>query len=178
MTKICLDKNTGVIEVDETQVQNFVTGTTYEDYLKGALIVLNQAQNQFRLNNPGATAKEIIEMKLTPPPPPYEPTLEEARYIAISQIDQEVENRLNELFPVRDLLDNVVRVLANAGDQYISDYIETRDNISMSATMAKDAVRESNCVSEINTVVDSINELSIEIVTRPPEIGIGGKIRG
>jgi len=152
------------------------TGLTWQDYLDGKWILLSGAQLSFYQANPTASAKEIIEMQLTPPPP--EPTLEEARDIAISQIDQEVENRLNDLFPVRELLDNVVRVLANAGDQYISDYIETRDNISMSATMAKDAVRESNCVSEINTVVDSINELSIEIVTRPPEIGIGGKIRG
>jgi len=176
MTKICLDKNTGVIEVDETQVQNFVTGTTYEDYLKGALIVLSSAQNQFRLNNPTAIAKEIIEKQLTPPLP--ELTLEEQRNMAISRIDQGVENRLNELFPVREIVDNLVRILEDAGDRYISDYIEKRDEIMIASSTAKDAVREANCVSEINTVVDSINELAIEIVARPPETGIGGKIRG
>ena len=150
-------------------------GTDYLDYLDDKFILLSSAQIAFMNENQNATAKEIIEMRITPPP---EPTLEEHQDMAISRIDQEVENRLNELFPIREIVDNLVRVLADTGDQYISDYIEMRDDISMSAAIAKEAVREANCVSEINLAVDSINELSIEIVTRPPEIVIGGKLKG
>ena len=151
-------------------------GTDYLDYMGDKFILLTSAQLAFMAANPTATAKEIIEKQLTPPPP--ELTLEEQRDMAISRIDQEVENRLNELFPVREIVDNLVRILEDAGDRYISDYIEKRDEIMIASSTAKDAVREANCVSEINTVVDSINELTVEIVARPPEIVIVGKLKG
>ena len=177
MNHICLNRNTTPFEVDETVFKNFKTGKTYDDWLNGLTIVLSAEQNAFRLENINASVKEIIEMQLEPPPPDQETTLEEHKDSAISQIEIESENKLNEILPVREAIDNIMRILSNLEDAYIAEYVEKRDEITLSATMAKEAVREAGNVSEIRTAIDSMNELSAEIVTRPPEIGIGGKIR-
>jgi len=72
---IYLSKNiTGVHEL-EYELVYFEFGDTYEDYLDGKFILLSEEQNDFRLSNPDASAKEIIAMELDPiilPPEPPE----------------------------------------------------------------------------------------------------------
>lgn len=58
-------------------------GTTYDDYLAGAWVPLNEAQEAFYNINPSASIKEVFDCELRPP---YEPTIEEVKNLKISQI--------------------------------------------------------------------------------------------
>lgn len=65
----------------------FKIGSTYEDFLFQKWIPLSEEQVQFHLDNPRASVKEVIDMKLTPI---SEPTIEEL-------IQTARQNKLQEL---------------------------------------------------------------------------------
>ena len=50
----------GYIEYDFELDENYLIGSTYEDYLQGKWIPLNESQIEFRNKNEDASAKEII----------------------------------------------------------------------------------------------------------------------
>lgn len=58
-------------------------GTTYDDFLAGAWVPLNEEQEAFYNANPSASIKEIFDCELKPP---YVPTIEEVKSLKISQI--------------------------------------------------------------------------------------------
>jgi len=115
----------------------FTSGKTYEDYLNGERILLTKKQNAFRLANPGVSVKEIIEMKLIPPyeppPPPTEPSLEEVKNAAIQRVEFEAEMKLNELYPVREVLEDLIALVIDSSDTEVlarvQAYISVRDDI-------------------------------------------------
>lgn len=53
------------IKIDEDLSENFIVGTTWEDYLKGEYILLNEQQVAFVEANPQANHNEIFHLKLT-----------------------------------------------------------------------------------------------------------------
>lgn len=59
-------------------------GTTYEDFLKGDWVELSEEQVKFHVENPDATIRQVMEMKL--PEPPVR-TLADAVGEALSRID-------------------------------------------------------------------------------------------
>jgi len=68
-----------LLEIEDAIDENDV-GTTVADYYAGKWIELSDEQNDFRLANPDASMKEVIEMQLAPlPPEPPEPP-EQGRY--------------------------------------------------------------------------------------------------
>ena len=79
---------------------NFI-GATYDDYMAGAWIPLDEKQMAFYGANPQASWKEVIEMQLTPPPP--EPPLSELKKQAVEQVKQASVGKLNEMFPQLDI---------------------------------------------------------------------------
>lgn len=66
--------------------ENYNTGSTYDDYINGKWVLLNDEQLAFKEENPGASIKEVINMELNPVIPPYEPTLEDVKRSKINEI--------------------------------------------------------------------------------------------
>lgn len=66
--------------------ESYNVGSTYNDYLNGFWVLLSEDQLTFKSENPKASIKEVIEMKLNPPTPPYEPTLDELKQSKINEI--------------------------------------------------------------------------------------------
>jgi len=86
---VYINKNLNGVHELETQLVFFETGETCEDYLAGKWILLSEQQNDFRLANPAASAKEIIAVELDPaveppePPEPIEPVTPQEIYDGI-----------------------------------------------------------------------------------------------
>ena len=85
----------GIVEQTSALGEDYATGHTYEDYMNGAWVELSQAQIAFRNAHPGATPKEIIEMRLTPPP---ERTLAQAQAEKLSEIDAYDSGEVNRFY--------------------------------------------------------------------------------
>lgn len=62
----------------------FKLGSTFEDFLFQKWIPLSEEQVQFHLENPKASVKEVIDMKLTPTP---EPTIEEVKQKKLQDLE-------------------------------------------------------------------------------------------
>lgn len=78
----------GYVEYPFKLDENYKTGSTYDDYLKGLWVLLNDEQLAFKDEHMSATIKEVINMELNPTPPPYVPTLEEVKTKKIQEITQ------------------------------------------------------------------------------------------
>ena len=70
---VYINKNLNGVHELEIPLMFFEIGKTYQDYLAGKWILLRKQQNAFRLENPDASAKEIIAMELDPVIEPPEP---------------------------------------------------------------------------------------------------------
>lgn len=77
------DGEIGTPPLTSQQVQ---LGETWEDAQVNKYVLLSDQQAAFYEANPAASAKEVWNMELTPPPPPYEPTLEEAKKQKIAEL--------------------------------------------------------------------------------------------
>jgi len=170
MKFICLYRNTGSFEADETVFENFKTGKTYDDYVGGLVIVLSDEQKQFRLYNPGASAKEIIEMELVPSVP--EPTLEEHKESALNAVENEVKNKLEENYPLRELVDNIVRVLSETGDEYLTEYNSVSENMKSELTDARERIELAEDIDSVNSAINRVANLDVDVIRdnrqRPP----------
>lgn len=60
-------------------------GETYSDYLNNYWVLLSDEQTAFKRNHPGASLREVWDMKLNPP---YERTVEDARRELLRKIEQ------------------------------------------------------------------------------------------
>lgn len=60
-------------------------GETYSDYLNNYWVLLSDEQTEFKRNHPGASLREVWDMKLNPP---YERTVEDARRELLRKIEQ------------------------------------------------------------------------------------------
>ena len=85
MLYVNIDSVSKVINLDFELDDNYEVGTTYEDYLDGKWVKLNEEQEAFYNANPLASIKEVFDCELTPP---YEPTLEDLKNLKISQITE------------------------------------------------------------------------------------------
>lgn len=87
MTYSYLKRILGYVEYDfKLEEEIYDIGTTFEDYDQGKWILLNEEQLEFRRLYPGATAKEIIEMKLNVPPV-VEPDVESIRKKVLKDLE-------------------------------------------------------------------------------------------
>jgi hypothetical protein len=73
-----------IILEEELDVDNYLIGTTMEEFYKNYYIQLNEEQIKFLEENPSASAVEIFNMELTPI---AEPTLEEVKLNKVKEID-------------------------------------------------------------------------------------------
>lgn len=85
MLYVNIDSVSKVINLDFELDNNYEVGTTYEDYLDGKWVKLNEEQEAFYNANPSASIKEVFDCVLRPP---YEPTLEDLKNLKISQITE------------------------------------------------------------------------------------------
>lgn len=85
MLYVNIDSASKVINLDFELDNNYEVGSTYEDYLTGKWVSLNEEQESFYNANPSASIKEIFDCELRPP---YEPTIEEVKSLKISQITE------------------------------------------------------------------------------------------
>lgn len=85
MLYVNIDSVSKVINLDFELDNNYEVGITYEDYLDGKWVKLNEEQESFYNANPSASIKEIFDCELRPP---YEPTIEEVKSLKISQITE------------------------------------------------------------------------------------------
>lgn len=83
MLYVNIDLASKVISLDFELDNNYEVGSTYEDYLIGKWVPLNEEQESFYNANPSASIKEIFGCELRPP---YVPTIEEMKSLKISQI--------------------------------------------------------------------------------------------
>jgi hypothetical protein len=60
-------------------------GETYSDYLNNYWVLLSDEQTEFKRNHPGASLREVWNMKLNPP---YERTVEDGRRELLRKIEQ------------------------------------------------------------------------------------------
>jgi len=166
------------VEKDGTITGGHVIGETYEDYLACAWIPLKKKQMEFYRENPTASWKEVIEMQLMPPPP--EPAIEDVKEAAIQEIVVSKRSVLDEQYPVRDILDNVIKAMLaeNESDteaiiSYLEEYKTTREALKDAADVAIGNIREAECVNEIATIKDDfrVAEISqlVDAVRRPRE---------
>lgn len=72
-----------IILEDELDVDNYLIGTTLEEFYKNYYIQLNEEQIKFLEEHPTASAEEIYNMKLII----IEPTLEEVKLNKVKEID-------------------------------------------------------------------------------------------
>ena len=82
----------------ELDTVNYCIGSTYEDYLSGAWIPLNDTHLDFIKENPKATVWEIFNLELDDVPPPIEIPIEQ-------QYEFEVTRCLYEVYPIDKLID-------------------------------------------------------------------------
>lgn len=85
MLYVNIDLASKVINLDFELDNNYEVGSTYEDYLIGKWVPLNEEQESFYNANPSASIKELFDCELRPP---YEPTIEEVKSLKISQITE------------------------------------------------------------------------------------------
>lgn len=64
---------------------SYNVGSTYEDYLSGAWVKLNEEQAAFHVLHPSASVAEVFNLVLNPP---YVPTLEEIRGRKVREVTQ------------------------------------------------------------------------------------------
>ena len=85
MLYVNIDSVSKVINLDFELDDNYEVGTTYEDYLDGKWVKLNEEQEAFYNANSSASIKEVFDCVLRSP---YEPTIEEVKSLKISQITE------------------------------------------------------------------------------------------
>jgi len=138
----------GITEVIEAEgkhelVTGFNIGSTWEDYLAGMHILLDARHLAFIEENPTASHKEIIDLRMTPQPPP--PTDEEVMESLIQHIDLMADNRINERFPLRDVVDKVIQALVKEDQDalaYLLSYNSETTAIRDETRSDADAVRQ------------------------------------
>lgn len=81
-----LKRDSGFTELTFKLDENYITGSTYEDYLLNKWVLLSDEQLDFRDKHPGATPREIINM-IEPPTPP-EPSISDIKSRKISEVTQ------------------------------------------------------------------------------------------
>jgi hypothetical protein len=90
------------VELDEKIDENTSpVGTTWEDYVDGAWLLLSAEQVAFRDAHPDASVQEVFNMRLNPvpqPPPPPQRTLTDAIREKIVAIDAYDANTVNQFY--------------------------------------------------------------------------------
>lgn len=75
-----LKGDSGYVELNFMLDENYVTGSTYEDYLVNKWVLLTNEMVEFKKNHPSASPREVINMIELPPfkynIPPYVLALE------------------------------------------------------------------------------------------------------
>ena len=153
----------GTFQAEEGFEKNFKSGTSYEDYLTGLWVELNDKQIAFLKENPAASVKEIIEMKLVPLPP--EPTLDEMKEVAINQVMYEAAMAIERLYPssvIRDV------VLGRMGEKEIAqlreDYENTITSVNDALSNAKELIDKATDADSARKAVDGFAD-SLRVAT-------------
>lgn len=81
-----LKRDSGFVELTFELDENYLTGSTYEDYLLNKWVLLNDEQLAFKEAHPSATPREIINM-IEPPTPP-EPSIDSIKSRKIAEVTQ------------------------------------------------------------------------------------------
>lgn len=81
-----LKRDSGYVELNFMLDENYVTGSTYEDYLVNKWVLLTDEMVEFKKNHPSASPREVIDM--IEPPKPTPPSLNEVKSRKISEITQ------------------------------------------------------------------------------------------
>ena len=144
-----------VIEFPDILKEGYPIGTTYQDYLDGLWIPVKKTMSAFINANPTATAKEWIEMELTPAPP--EPTLSELKEQAANQVDSMATSRLNELYPPHELIAQAYSTKIDELEQglYFDGFEAAKSAINAVLTVAIDDINTASDATSINAVVDT-----------------------
>lgn len=136
-------------ELDE----NYLTGSTYEDYLLNKWVLLNDEQLAFKEAHPSATPREIINM-IEPPTPP-EPSIDSIKSRKIAEVTQ------------YDLSPNVNSFYLNGMQVWLDK--DTRVGLMNSINIEKAAGRETttlwlnniNLTIECDTAIQMLSALEL-----------------
>lgn len=82
------------VEQDWKLDKRFNIGKTFDDYLNGQFVLLNDQQVAFRNSHPDASFREVWNMKLDPAPKPIVPDYEEWRKQKVEQINADTDQRI------------------------------------------------------------------------------------
>lgn len=135
-----LKRDSGFVELTFELDENYLTGSTYEDYLLNKWVLLTDEQLEFRETHPGATPREIINM-IEPPTPP-EPSINDIKSRKISEVTQ------------YDLSSNVNSFYLNGMQVWLDK--DTRVGLMNSISIEKAAGREATTLwlNNINLTID------------------------
>jgi len=134
------------------------TGLTWQDYLAGKWILLSSAQLSFLSANPTANPKEIIEMQLTPPPP--EPTLQEYKGMALSQVENRATGRLEEMYPAHKIMAAVSGFMdETAVAALILNYESAQSAILSALETVQTAINAAANKATVDTLVSNYNAI-------------------
>lgn len=141
---------TGVVDIESGHTYNL--GTTYQDYLDGLWVELDQSQLDFLAANPTATHKEVIEMALTPPMP--EPTLDSVKTNAVHAVQMDAVGRLNELYPSYEVhLAALGLTDETAAAALLIGYAQAQEAIHAALTTAISEIGDSTDSTEVDTAM-------------------------
>ena len=153
----------GTFRAEDGFEKNFKSGTSYEDYLTGLWIELNDKQIAFLKENPGAGANEVIEMKLIPPLP--EPSLDEIKEVAINQLTYEATRSIEEMYPLSVIRDVVLgRMGEKETAQLREDYEKTIAKVDSTLSEAKELIYKASDADSARKAVDGFSD-SLRVAT-------------
>ena len=153
---------TGVFEISKLLEKEHNTGTSVSDYFEGKWILLSDEQNDFRLAHPRASHVEIINMNSDEPPTME---LEIAKETAIRRIDSSVKDKIEEIFPLREIVDRLVAdrlEQGNATVEYLERYTQAVDRLMIEAEDSKLSVQNADNVLMVDTVAREFVTLNAE----------------
>ena len=148
-------------EIGDENIKHLSFGSSYNDFLEGKRILLSDDQVAFRDANPEASVKEIIEMRISPIPEIYNPSIEEQKEAEAQRIEILAEYAVERLFPTRQLIDRIIDVLINNSNpiEEFVDYIENKESIILQARNEANEIRQ---MDEIIFVNRDIRDMSVQ----------------
>jgi len=153
---IYIQKDTkGVVELDIALGEGYMTGSSWDDYLQGAWLLLTDAQIGFAQANSGASHREIFDMQLTSPP--AEPTLSDVKSSALNQVEQTADSKLQELYPPFVIIAKAYSTNEAENAAYFEGFNRTQQSIDTFRFAAIAAINQAANREAVNATVDVFN---------------------
>ena len=139
-------------------------GTTYPDYMSGSFITLSTDQIAFWRSNTSASAKEIIEMEMSPPPEP--PSFDEQKQNAFDAVGRKAVSRIEELFPLSVMRDVIFgRLSEEEVAQLHIDYNNAITALGSALVDAHDRIDNAVSVDDTQSAVEDFSNQAIYVVS-------------